>query len=95
VAQILAASTFPTEVVEVGTMDAGTPNLTETALGRAGGPATLGCQREGAHPIPRRASEHEPEPVLDLALGDALHAPAGAVLEAIQVMRRRRNRRET
>ena len=96
VAQILAASTFPEQVVRGRQMGASASRSEGRRSGAGGGPATLGSERQGARCVSVRARKHGQESFLDVIPGrrllqsatgcDECHAsdaPAGASRRAI------------
>jgi len=86
VAQILAASTFPEQVVEADRWVQAHPDLKGDALGKSCGPATLGSEREGAHCLSIRPGKYGQNLSWASSLGDALLQPSKEnVMDAIQV----------
>ncbi len=76
VAQILAASTFPEQVVEADRWVQAHPDLKGDALGQGCGPTALGPERQGAHCISIRPGKYGQEPLLDVISRRRLLQPA-------------------
>ena len=76
VAQILAASTFPEQVVEADRWVQEHPGLQGRRFGSSCGPTTLGPERQGAHRISIRPWKYGQEPLLDVIARRRLLQPA-------------------
>ena len=76
VAQILAASTFPEQVVEADRWLQEHQGLQGRGFGASCGPTTLGPERQGAHRISIRPWKYGQEPLLDVISGRRLLQPA-------------------
>ena len=66
VAQILAASAYPTQIVEAERFLQQNPNLKGAALGSRSGQARLGPEREGFDAVSFRACRYGQEPFVDV-----------------------------
>ena len=76
VAQILAASTFPEQVVLGGSLGPAAPGPEGHGAWPGAGPAALGSEHQGGGGLPRGAGEHGQEPRLDVHAGRCLLQPA-------------------
>ena len=76
VAQILAASTFPEQVVEADRWVQDASGFEGRGFGSSGGPTALGPERQGADGVPLRPGEHGQEHFLDVLSGRCLLQPA-------------------
>ena len=91
VAQILAASTFPEQVVEADRWLQANPDMKGDALGQAVDPQPWKPQRQGAHTRRSRRSWKYLDKNLSWtsSLGDAYYNQQQDVMDAVQVMRQR------
>ena len=76
VAQILAASTFPEQVVEADRWVQAHPDLKGDGFGQCGGPTALGPERESAGCVSICAGKYGQEPFVDVFSGRCLLQPA-------------------
>ena len=72
VAQILAASTFPEQVVEADRWLQANPELERRRVGSGDRPTAVGPQRQGAHGIPVGPGQYGQESLLDVLPGRRL-----------------------